>query len=98
MVPCAWSGVRPALARPDITLLVAPTPGLTYSLSCAWCIAARSCQIVVAMDVPNEPAVIRTKLDRTDAVGMRSGSMQCQRYVNEPVEQTVFARWGDVQA
>ena len=26
------------------------------------------------------------------------GTMQCKRYVNEPVEQTVLARWGDVQA
>ncbi len=75
MVPSAWSGVSPAPARPARALLVAVLPWFTYSLICAWCMAARSCQMVVAMEVPKEPAVMRTKFDKPEAAGIFSGEM-----------------------
>ena len=58
MVPRAWPGVRPAPARPVSALLVATLPWFTYSLICAWCMAARSCQIVVAIEVPKDVGVV----------------------------------------
>ena len=75
MVASAWSGVRPAPAMPESALLAAALPPLTASLKCAWCMAALSCQMLVAIDVPKEPAVIRVKFDRPEAAGILSGAM-----------------------
>ncbi len=75
MVPSAWSGVSPALPRPAIALLAAWLPVLTVSAMFAWCMAARSCQTVVAIEVPNDPAVMRAKFDSPDAAGILSGEM-----------------------
>ena len=43
------------------------------STMCAWCIVARLSHRVVTTEVPMAPAVIRTKLLRPEAEGMRSG-------------------------
>ncbi|MEO7953360.1 MAG: hypothetical protein ABIR35_04585 [Polaromonas sp.] len=46
---------QPALATPDRALLVTTLPALTNSLIWAWCMAARSCQMLVAIEVPKAP-------------------------------------------
>ncbi len=48
-------------------------PVLIDSLSCAWCSTARFSHAVVKIEVPIAPAVMRTKLLRPAAAGMRSG-------------------------
>src|SRR5450830_471072 len=45
------------------------------STNCAWCKLARFSQTVVEIEVPNAPAVMRAKLDKPEAAGMRSGVM-----------------------
>src|SRR5437773_5695603 len=53
--------------------------------------AARSCQRVVAIEVPNEPAVMRTKLDRPEAAGILSGEMPDSVMVTSGMKKKAMA-------
>ena len=53
--------------------------------------AARSCQTVVAIEVPNEPATMRTKLDRPDAAGILSGVMPDSTMTDKGIKKNAMA-------
>ena len=62
------------------------------SASCAWCRLARRSHNVVKIDVPNEPAVMRAKLNRPDAAGMRSGDSPERLSVTSGMKNSAMRR------
>src|SRR2546421_11144246 len=73
IMPSTWSGEKPDDPSPLIVDCAATLPLFTASARCAWCSDARFSHIVVEIDVPNAPAVIRAKFVRPDAAGILSG-------------------------
>ena len=66
--------------------------GVRCSTSCAWCSVARRSHSVVVIEVPNEPAVMRAKLNRPEAAGMRSGGRPDERERHQRDEEGRHAR------
>ena len=58
---------------------------------CAWCMAARLSHTVVAIEVPMAPAVMRVKLLRPAADGIRSGGMPAKVSVVKGMKNMAMA-------
>ena len=71
--------------------VAAELPRLIDSASCAWCVVARSSQTVVTIDVPMAPAVIRKKLDKPEAAGIRSGVSPDNVIVTSGIKKNAIA-------